>query len=111
MFSYTITIGRNQSSTNEPMSTEDWNKFQNHLKEYLETFMLTADRLEIHEGIGEWNGISEESVKFTLLTNIALLDWAIDDIKYELGTLAAVYDQEAIALTIGESILVSSITV
>lgn len=115
MHSLTITIGRNYSSTSaaailkgaapiRPLSTGNWAAFQSTIHDLLASWEGTVEQ---HNGIGTWDGVEEESAKFTLLTPFAFDSTMLRGIKHELAWLAKVYHQDAIALTVGESKLIT----
>jgi len=109
MHSVTVTIGRNFTSRLHPertqeLSAEAWKEFIEDVKDALSYHMIEdEDTLEVHLGSGSWQGIEEESAKVTLLSSDPIFPAKL--IK-RLKTLAAIYAQDAIALTIGESELI-----
>ena len=60
---------------------------------------------ERHLGRGSWGGVEEDSLKITYLIKSALTDEAVATLSRDLSELARLYDQDAIALTIGTSTL------
>lgn len=110
MYSYTATIGRNYSNT-MPMPLAHWEQFVADVGEDMrataETSNYGADMtLEVHRGMGVWQGVEEESAKITLLVEEPLTDDALNTLRHYLTENARFYDQDAIALTIGQSELV-----
>ena len=105
MYVVSVTIGRNVGTT--PMSDVRWATFEDEVSEYLSSGMQSDDTLEIHRGRGIWDGVEEESTKITLLTN-STLPYGTIGLREFLSDLARRYDQDAIALTVGESELVTS---
>ena len=121
MYSYTATIGRNFSNTHsnpdvqgEPMTLRAWES----LVEYVtEEFRVTIEktrktdgyawdentefRIETHYGKGTWDGVEEESVKISVLSDQPLTH--LSYLRGALTDLAEEYGQDAIALTIGTS--------
>lgn len=109
MFTYSATIGRNVGAT--PMSDTKWFAFQGQVIALVASFakdwMAGTDVVEHHVGTGAWEGVTEESCKVTLLSHVSLGENAIEDLKKGLAYYAEAYDQEAVALTIGQSELIS----
>lgn len=117
MHVYAVTIGRNVRTgftTFEPMSDVQWATFEaDAAAELLVTAEKTRStdgyawgedeefRLEIHRGEGTWDGVKEESSIITLLASQPLTH--LSDLRRRISELARHYDQDAIALTIGES--------
>lgn len=104
MYVYTATIGRNMrtSTSTYAMSAVRWEQFV----EDVEADMLRAvpsDIVEIHRGKGVWDGVEEESAKITLLRHSEATDAMLYELRRYLSENARQYDQDAIALTIGES--------
>lgn len=114
MFSYTATIGRNFSPTHplpglqsKPMTLSAWERFaedvQADMVKYLQAGQVEPVTVEVHYGRGEWNGVTEESAKITVLRNdYADADY-LTDLRYSLEILASDYGQDAIAFTVGTS--------
>lgn len=94
-------IGRNIG--NEPMSKRDWKRFINDVSDALREQNETP---EFHFGTGTWEGISEDSVHVTVFRNAGNLS-DIGTLKATLSRIAARYGQDAIALTIGTSVLIT----
>ena len=105
MHSYTLTIDRNIGT--EPMSDKLWGSFK--LSAYYTLFKLVGWHAiaERFHGEGEWEGVKEESYKLTALTETPLDAFLLEKLKRQLRIVAADYRQDAIALTIGESELVT----
>ena len=103
MYSITVTIGRNVSDV--PMPEQRWRAFEQDVQELLSR--ATGASTETHRGVGSWEGVVEESTKVTLLAD-SPLNVNIGYIRVNLADLARLYDQDAIALTIGESELVTA---
>ena len=103
MFTYTATIGR--GAGDRCLSEEKWATFEDHVNQVFTDIALGHDDdfVEVHSGMGNWQGIEEESTKITLLTNIELDRTMIGVIRRNLEALAEAYDQDAIAFTIGQS--------
>lgn len=106
MYSYTATIGRNVGDT--PMSDSEWETFIDEVTSDLSAYARSwdsavPDAVEIHRGQGSWGGVVEDSVKVTLLTEVSLGDNALSDLRRKLSENARLYNQDAIALTIGVS--------
>ena len=103
MYSITVTIGRNVSDV--PMPEQRWEEFEQDVQELLSR--ATGASIETHRGVGSWEGVVEESTKVTLLADNPL-NVNIGYIRVNLADLVRLYDQDAIALTIGESELVTT---
>lgn len=100
-----VTIGRNVNDT--PMSDELWTDFvtETRLNVYVSQSFATHNPSEtqVHYGMGEWNGITEESAIVSLYTesgiNREILETLLDETKRK-------FRQDAIAVTYGDSKLV-----
>lgn len=120
--SITVTIGRNAPVTDptrpqyddvtgaritEPMSDQRWREFDMDAQGTLanNVFERQIIAIERHLGRGSWEGVEEDSLKITYLLKSALTDEAVATLSRELSELARLYDQDAIALTIGTSTL------
>ena len=120
--SITVTIGRNAPVTDptrpqyddvtgaritEPMPEQRWRAFEQDVQGTIEqnVFSRQVAAIERHLGRGSWEGIEEDSLKITYLLKSALTDEAVAALSRDLSELARVYDQDAIALTIGPSTL------
>lgn len=122
MFSITATLGRNYSDrviaargeTYAPtMTITRWEQFIEDVEHDMAaavrgaqpTLMIT----EQHRGKGEWNGVEEESCKVTILADFAAYPTdVIGVITGYLRSLSWQYGQDAIALTVGVSELISA---
>ena len=108
----TITIGRNRRPGSEiapftPLSAGDWLRFRVEILEALEPLTGPKAWTETHYGEAEWEGVKEESAKVTVLG--AWTDAAgLATLRNRLRNLAAQYDQDAIAVSVGTSDLVLS---
>ena len=101
-----VTIGRNVNG--KPMSDDEWTMFVRMVgtgvfmsQDIAENAKPTLE--ETHYGMGEWNGISEESAIISLITDNPLnekmlKDWLIH-MKHE-------FHQDAIAYQYAESELI-----
>ena len=117
MYSYTATIGRNVPASNpnpmfagKPMPLTTWETFIEDVSADMHTvsnnYQAGVATMEIHRGVGIWDGVEEESAKITLLLDEALPEDRLSQMRRYLSELARQYGQDAIALTIGESELV-----
>lgn len=119
MFTYTATIGRNRTRvthnldgtetlTHTPMSDHDWTHFKHAVKYALnESIGWGEPYPETHDGIGTWDGVTEESHKVTAFTATVMADdYSLKLLRDRLRQLAFDYGQQAIALHIGECELV-----
>ena len=104
MHTYTVTIGRNVGDV--PMSEGEWAEFKRRATKALDSFGEGADGGESHEGFGVWDETPEQSFKRTLLKDEPMSDDDLHSLKLELVTLARQFDQDAVALTIGQSELI-----
>lgn len=103
MYVITVTIGRNVGDT--PMSVARWSEYRSDVAALLRRLAASGinPTFEFHNGYGEWHGVAEDSHKATLMLNHALADDDIAWLRRDLADLAWLYDQDAIALTIGVS--------
>ena len=104
MYSITVTIGT--SINGIPMSDGLAWEFEQDVEALLTYDRQAGDSIEQHIGVGSWNGVSERSVKTTLLSLNALSEDALGSIRDGLRQLAYSYQQDSIALTIGQSELI-----
>lgn len=100
MHSITITIGRNIGTA--PMPAEQWAQFVEDATADL-LAAVPSDIVETHYGTGEWDGITEESCKITVLRHAEPTDAMLDELRRYMSENARLYDQDAIAITIGKS--------
>lgn len=119
MYSITATLGRNYSTSHVaasgqpvPMPITRWEQFVEDVEHDMAATVRGAQPtlmiVEQHRGKGEWNGQEEESCKVTILADFAEYPTdVISTIKGYLASLAQQYSQDAIALTVGVSELVS----
>lgn len=133
-YAVTVTIGRNvpQSQVDAalreglvvqvPGSVDGWSHYQltpqawqaytEQVEEALETYVdeieTTSWWTETHDGVGEWDGVFEESRKITLLfgTPNGLPLSAREELVLELLSTRTGFYQDAVALSFGESVLV-----
>lgn len=106
MHSYTVTIGRNVGS--QPMSDTRWAEFIESTQMLLDD-AGTSDPdsyVETHLGAGRWANQTEESAKVTLLSVEGLSQGTLVWLKKSIAYFSEHYQQDAIALTIGESDLI-----
>lgn len=110
----TVTIGRNVPDNSPdttvpdplPMSSLDWTEFQNAVASALWQTSSTNGEAweERHYGTAVWDGVTEESAKITLLnasfTHVVAL-------RQRLETIRGMYGQDAIALSVGTSDLIT----
>ena len=115
MFTYSATIGRNVGAT--PMSDRDWALFRSNVLEIL----VSAGRRHVDtvdsdvwaveswaQGKGSWQGILEESVHFELRSAEAIDASVVGFMINGLAAQAAKFNQDAIAFTRGESLLIAA---
>ena len=122
MFSYTATIGRNYSNSvavppsmrGQAMTLTRWHQFVEDVEAdmastYADLYLDGAERtFEVHYGKGVWEGVEEESAKITLLAEFELDERGLSTLRRLLSENARFYDQDAIALTVGDSELCTS---
>tara|TARA_R110002020_G_scaffold404912_1_gene614957 strand:- start:4038 stop:4358 length:321 start_codon:yes stop_codon:yes gene_type:complete len=106
MYVYTVTIGRNVGDI--PMRDIAWSTFEDQINALMASYVENGSVVEMHSGTGGWNGVSEDSTKVTLITEHPLTDRKLADLKRGLAYYAAQYTQDAIALTIGQSELITA---
>jgi hypothetical protein len=95
-----VTIGRNVGM--EPMSRQKWRSFRQATRLVLDATVGSPD-FEIVGFGGRWGGVAEMAAVFVVLGTVTRLDLLMERLK----ELAASYGQEAIALAIGGSELIS----
>ncbi len=104
-----ITIGRNRrpSATvdaNKPLPDADWASFVADVSALLR--QITTAAPETHYGVGEWAGVAEESAKVSVVLDAPVLHTAAGRLRRRLASLAARYDQAAVALAVAQSELI-----
>jgi hypothetical protein len=97
-----VTIGRNVGDT--PMSREDWAGFRQHITAALKE--LEPQVIFEYLGEGEWHGVKEESARIVALFPVRHDAATLAYLRRFLKSWAALYDQDAIALSLGVSELV-----
>ena len=109
MYVYTVTIGRGgHTDVSSPLSDAQWSGFQAETYGALADVSTAQDVFEFHNGIGVWEGVSEESHKVTLLAERELPTDLKISLRADLARIGRRFEQDAIALTIGESMLIRS---
>ena len=114
MFTYSATIGRNVGAT--PMSDLDWALFHSNVLE----IMVIAGRRHVDtsdpdvwaveswtSGAGGWHGVREESEHFQLRSAEAIDPYVVGFMINGLAAQAAKFNQDAIAFTRGQSLLIA----
>lgn len=96
----TISIGRNIGD--EPMGDYQWEEYRNAISGYLARFADTVYVDGAHSR-GEWDGIPEDSATWVAAVPVG----NVNGLRASLVLDCWTYDQDAIALTIGETELVS----
>lgn len=95
----TITVGRNIGT--EPMHDCEWDELRTDLRALLARLGATV-HVDCAAGRGTWDGIEEENV-----TTVAGLDaGALDALATGVATLRDRFRQDAVAMTIGETVLI-----
>ena len=105
-----ITFGRNVGTT--PLAQTDWDAFildvQVELKLFLAANDLPSDTpVEVHHGIGKYDGVYEASAKVSTYFEGDLPDTT--NLKQAVGKVAFIYGQDSIAFAAGESELVFAV--
>jgi hypothetical protein len=98
MITATISIGRGVPGGGD-MYADEWDDFRDDVRGLLQAFPVYVDAAH---SIGEWEGVPEESA--TWVASIPA-DYA-DSLRRDLGVLRERYQQDAIALTLGETVLI-----
>jgi len=132
MQSITVTIGRNVPARHADAAIKDglavkgigadrtvltdraWADFTDRVLDALKNFESQVNGIddtwtEIHNGVGEWEGVLEESRKVTIFfqnPEQANLDYPVAKLKRELLSIRTGYYQDAVAIVIGESNLI-----
>jgi hypothetical protein len=96
----TISIGRGVPGGGD-MFADEWDDFRNDVRGVLETFGATV-YVDAAQSVGEWEGVAEESATWVAAVPSDCVEW----LRGSLGVLRERYQQDAIALTIGETTLV-----
>ena len=92
----TVTLGRNIGA--QPMPDEAWLRFRSRVSDVIGSPTFTFS------GVGSWDGIEEESLQMVWLD---APDGAISAARGILPIIAREFSQDAIALSDGESELVT----
>src|SRR5664280_1000279 len=100
----TVTVGRNIAGA--PMTADHWEALQRRVRTVLAYATTGAGRIESHYGVGEWDGVSEDSAKITRYGTTWGQERSAAWLRAELGEVARVYRQDAIALVVGEGELI-----
>lgn len=117
MYTYAITIGRNVTHTvtgkQQPLGATSWRDFANRVRAELEALAIKrqleatsqhqpdAYFIHDHEGHGQWDGIEEDSYRVELVSEFYLA--GTGDMVQRLCEIGQFYQQQAIAITRGES--------
>jgi hypothetical protein len=97
----TITIGRNVGAT--PMSDDDWSNLKSAIDGIVSRIVRPESDFGWFTGVGEWEGVSEESA-----IRVVLLPYGFPratDLDSALRIAAGVWSQDAIAWSLGDSFL------
>jgi len=103
MKTITVSIGRNVGRVR--MHDEDWNDFQLDLRTALER--LDVEPYFTGTGFGPWHDLDLLEESFTIVGGLPDEAPRVD-LVHELSRLAFVYSQEAIALTIGDTLFATA---
>jgi len=106
----TATVGRNLNGV--ALTVEHWEALQRRVRNALTYATTGKGKTETHYGVGTWDGVTEESVKITRYGTAwrRSTDYITEGyvwLRAELGEIARVYRQDAIALVIGEGELIT----
>ena len=111
----TVTIGRNVPGPDAELPVLEWETFIDEVSEvwgelaYKRQLEATLQHqpdaffLEVHQGVGVWDGVKEESAKVTIVSEFVLTGKG--DAITRTHEICKNYRQEAFALTVGESVL------
>jgi hypothetical protein len=102
MFVVQASIGRNVGT--QPLSNRDWTFFLNDVADVLRN---QGEAPEFHFGEGEWNGVYEDSAHITVYRAERPSEAALYAYREGFSRIASHYGQDAIGLTIAESILIT----
>lgn len=94
-----VTLGRNVAGV--PVSVDEWKRRERSLEDLVRTHTETV--YTVAEGFGEWDGQREES----FIIVFAIDEGMLKVLRLVVRVLATLWDQEAIALVVGETDLVS----
>ena len=121
MKTVTVTIGRNVPAKRQAAALLDgvtdgtaltdaaWSGFTSQITEALEQYAVSSESpswwIETHDGLGEWDGVPEESRKITLLLDQAAEPSPLNRASLELSLIwaTAAYHNDAVALSYGDS--------
>lgn len=101
-------IGRNfdMGTGTLEMTAQGWEDFQQSV---ISLFRVNAENhqtnmttFEIHYGVGEWEGVREESAH---ISGLNLDGWDTENIKLGLAWLAKEYSQDSIAFIEGSTLI------
>ena len=109
-----VNIGRNAHG--EPMGERQWDWLASAVRDALASAVIVAypgpdysgmradimSRIEMHAGRGRWGGNSEESVHISLYVEA---DIDVNYLRDQLGVIARLFDQDAIALIVGSELV------
>lgn len=104
MYALNVTLGRNVN--NRPMSYGRWHTFIQDVERTLRVTVGAPEMSFVFRGQGEWDGVREESALIQWLVTLTPADERVEILARDLAELARHYDQDAIAFTHGESVLV-----
>ena len=104
MITVAISAGRNIGP--HPMDQEEWDRLRSAVARAMESVnasIFTRDAI----GYGEWIGDDGVTIKEESVTYVgAVQDGALEDLKRGLQLITKQFNQDAIALIVGESLLV-----
>lgn len=101
--SITVTIGRNVGT--EPMSDERWIRFRADVVDHLSSLVKPSFTF-IYDGVGEWEGVSEDSS--AILLGETGYTASVADVGSVLSALARDYGQDAIGWSAGPAKLATA---
>ncbi len=108
----TVTVGRNvrpshPTLANKPLSDNDWRAYVSEVSHLLRRYAANRTSwIEVHYGIGTWDGVAEESAKITI-HDARTGGSAVPTLTRALRYLAGCHDQDALAVSVGRSELIT----
>ena len=93
----TVTIGRNVGD--RPMTNLAWSTFRANVRANLDR-ELGGTTFGPFDGLGQWDGLEEESTAFTHLSALPVSVKRLDNV---LASLARLFEQDAIAWSYGQA--------
>ena len=102
-----INIGRNVDD--KPMDAFDWSLFKIAVRQIADLFKGASTQIiEVEGHGGEWLGVPEDTHLYMILFPLIKDQFIVDHVKECLRSVADEFQQDAIALVFGTSVLVES---